>query len=239
MPTAEQTRWFHPTPGRFVVALLIIEALLWLSDRFGWWHKGYAVLTGLAGVGVAMLLLLVWLGVALVVRRRFQFSIRSLLVMVVVVALPCSWMTVETQLAKRQTVAVEAIRKLGGQVWYDYEFAKTPAAKHAWLETALGKDFFFSVVDVDVCNTYKLGGTPASIDPKFVTHDISDASLSHLEGMSELRRLRIGGTEVTDVGLIHLAGLTRLGELDLTATKVTDEGVAKLQKALPNGKIIR
>ena len=31
------------------------RCLLWLSDRFGWlgWHKGYAVLTGVAG-GVAM-----------------------------------------------------------------------------------------------------------------------------------------------------------------------------------------
>ena len=48
-----RTRWFHLTPGRFVLALLAVEVLLWLSERFGWlgWHKGYVVLTGVAVVG--------------------------------------------------------------------------------------------------------------------------------------------------------------------------------------------
>jgi hypothetical protein len=78
--TDAQLRWFRLTPGRFVPALLLIESLLWLTDRFGWWHKGYAVLTAVAAVGVAMLLLLVWFAVAVIVRRRFQFSIKSLLV---------------------------------------------------------------------------------------------------------------------------------------------------------------
>ena len=75
--TQARVRWFHLTPGRFVLALLAVEVLLWLSERFGWlgWHKGYAVLTGVAVVGVAMLLMLVWFGVALIFRRRFQFSI--------------------------------------------------------------------------------------------------------------------------------------------------------------------
>ena len=60
MDAPTQTRWFHLTPGRFVIGLLAVEGLLWLSDRFGWlgWHKGYAVLTGVACVGVAMLVML-------------------------------------------------------------------------------------------------------------------------------------------------------------------------------------
>ena len=97
MDAPTQTRWFHLTPGRFVIGLLAVEGLLWLSDRFGWlgWHKGYAVLTGVASVGVAMVLMLVWFAVAVVFRRRFQFSMRSLLVLVVVVAVPCSWLAVE------------------------------------------------------------------------------------------------------------------------------------------------
>ena len=102
--TPTRVRWLHPTPGRFVLALLAVEVLLWLSERFGWlgWHKGYAVLTGVAVVGVAMVLVLVWFGVAVVFWRRFQFSLRSLLVLVVVVALPCSWLGVEMRTARRQ-----------------------------------------------------------------------------------------------------------------------------------------
>jgi len=95
MPTTDpQARWFHPTPDRFVLLLLAVECLLWLSERFGWlgWHKCYAVLTAVASVGVAMLGMFVWFAVAVAFRRRFQFSLRSLLVLVVVVALPCSWL---------------------------------------------------------------------------------------------------------------------------------------------------
>ena len=39
--------------------------------------------------------MLAWFSAGLVFRRRFQFSVRSLLVLVVVVAVPCSWMAVE------------------------------------------------------------------------------------------------------------------------------------------------
>jgi len=67
MSANPQRRWFHLTPGRFVLALLAVEVLLWLSERFGWlpWHKGYAVLTCVACVGVAMLLMPVWFAVAI------------------------------------------------------------------------------------------------------------------------------------------------------------------------------
>jgi predicted nucleic acid-binding protein len=59
--TKPQPRWFHLTPGRCLAGLLAVEVLLWLSERIGWlgWHKGYAVLTGVAVMGVAMLLMLV------------------------------------------------------------------------------------------------------------------------------------------------------------------------------------
>jgi hypothetical protein len=40
--TQPRIRRFHLTPGHFVLLLLAVEVLLWLSDRFGWlgWHKG-------------------------------------------------------------------------------------------------------------------------------------------------------------------------------------------------------
>src|SRR5271166_4349850 len=74
-------RWFHPTPGKLVIGLLVLECLLWLSNWLGWphWHKGYAVLVSVATVGVVMLMMLLWFAVALVFRCRFQCSIRSLL----------------------------------------------------------------------------------------------------------------------------------------------------------------
>ena len=146
----------------------------WLSERFGWlgWHKSYAVLTAVASVGAVMLLLLAWFGVALVFRRWFQFSLRSLLFLVVVVALPCSWLAVEMKKATKQQEAVEALIRLNCGFEYDYEVQFDPSSGlqieeewypgkpdampsgPAWLRKCLGDDFFNSLYEVN-CN-----GTP-------------------------------------------------------------------------------
>ena len=80
--------------------------------------------------------MLLWFLVALVFRRRFQFSLRSLLLLVVVVAIPCSWLSVELKAARGAArAAVEAIERLGGQVSYDFGVAGTAvhsAAEPPW-----------------------------------------------------------------------------------------------------------
>ena len=83
-------RWFRITPDRFLLGLLAVEGILLLSERFRWFpfneHKNWTVLIALGVVCVAVVLLLLWFSVSLVLRRRFQFSLRSLLMLVVVVA---------------------------------------------------------------------------------------------------------------------------------------------------------
>ena len=46
-------------------------------------------------------------------------------------------------------------------------------------------------------------------------------------------------TQVTDASLEHFKGLTNLQELALHGTQVTDAGVTELKKALPNCQISR
>ena len=100
MPTPH-SRWYRLTPDRLILVLLAVEGLLWLSERLGWpvWHKGYAVLTAVATVGVAFLAMLLWFAASLIFHWRFQFSLRSLLVLAVVIALPGSWMAAEIRQA--------------------------------------------------------------------------------------------------------------------------------------------
>ena len=117
-PTAETSkpklRWFHATPGRLLVVLLAVEGILFLSER--WFPKGWAVLIAIASVIAAMVLMLLWFTAALLFRWRFQYGLRSLLLLVVIVAVPCSWLATEMQQARKQKEAVEAILKLGGWV---------------------------------------------------------------------------------------------------------------------------
>jgi len=155
--TQPRTRWFHLTPGRFVLALLVVECLLWLSERYGWlgWHKGYAVLTAVAAVGLAMIAMLVWFGLALVFRRRFQFSIGSLLVLVVVVAVSCSWFAAEINEAKEQKAAVEALAAYALFSRHDWEEdlhdgvqSRREPPGSAWLRSLVGDEVFADVVEV-------------------------------------------------------------------------------------------
>ncbi len=227
---APKPRWYRLTPDRCVIGLLVVECLLWLSERFQWltWHKGYAVLSAVAVVGVAMLVMLFWFAVSLLFRWRFQFSIRALLVLVVAVAVSCSWLAVEIRAAKKQWAAVAAIELLGASVDYDWQVDVNGKAlrnaqppKPEWLRDLPGDDFFSHV-------------QAAHHHPWF-----TDVGLEHLEGLTQLQQLYLYGTQVTDAGLKHLKGLTQLQQLYLYGTKVTDEGVKNLQQALPNCKIAR
>jgi hypothetical protein len=217
-------RWYRLTPDRFLLALLAVEGLLWLSERFQWFafnsHKGWTVLIAVAAIGVALLLLLLWFLVSLLFRLPFQFGIRSLLVLTIVVALPCSWLAIGLRQASNQQAAREAFAARGGSAPYDYELdasrnwhriqpAQSPAP--AWLHKVVGDDFFADVAVVNLADT-----------------SVTDAGLEHLKGLRQLRMLILGSTQVTDAGLEHLDGLNRLQVLYLMNTQVTDAGLKHL-----------
>ncbi len=255
MDDTTQTRWFHLTPGRFVIGLLAVQALLWLSECFGWlrWHKGYAVLTAVASVGVAMLVMLVWFAVALVFRCRFQFSLRLLLVMVVVVAVPCSWLAVEMKKAREQKAAVQLFFESGCLVSYDghtdengnlhvFDIDLTkPTTMHfptvqdeGPLASVLGREFFHSAWAA-TASKFPLPGDSSFM--KYTRRGVAEAMLFALKDLPDLRALDLSQAPVNDSDMEHVMPLKQLRQLDLTDSNVTDAGVAKLQQALPNCKI--
>ena len=197
METLDKPRCFHLTPSWLIVGLLVVEGLLFLSDWYRWptWHKGYAVVIAVAAVGVAFILMLLWLIVALVFRLRFQFGIRSLLIFTLVVALPFSWLAVEVKAAREQKAAVDEIARLDGRMSYDWEVdanlkfvsnAEPPGPE--WLRNLLGVDFFAHVL----CVNLNLS-------------EVTDADLPHLEALNQLRVLLLIGTKVTDDGVNKLS----------------------------------
>src|SRR5689334_12270618 len=94
------------TPGRIAAAILIGEGVLFLSNWLGWWHKGYAVLSCISVACAGILLVLLWFLAALLFRLQFQFSLRSLLLLTLAVAVPCSWLAAELRRAKEQAAAL-------------------------------------------------------------------------------------------------------------------------------------
>lgn len=59
---------------------------------------------------------------------------------------------------------------------------------------------------------------------------VTDAGLSTVAGMKNLKKLHLPNTAVTDAGIESLLGLENLEYLNLFNTKVTDAGIAKLEK---------
>ncbi len=82
--------------------------------------QGTSLVQGLAAI---LVLLLLWFAIAIVFRRRFQFTIRSLLLLTVIVSIWGSWFGIETQKAKRQEASVEALRKLDALLKYDFLYS--------------------------------------------------------------------------------------------------------------------
>jgi len=96
MDDTSRSRWYRLTPDRLILVLLIVECLFWLSQRFQWFafnqDKGWTVLIAMAVVAATIFLMLLWFIGILNFPSPFQFGIRSLLILTVAVAIPCSWL---------------------------------------------------------------------------------------------------------------------------------------------------
>jgi hypothetical protein len=228
-------RWLHPTPGRLLVVLLAVELALLVSRP--WFPKGWAVLFAVAAVGVFLLFMLLWLAFALLLRRRFQFSIRSLLLLTVAVAVPCSWMAVEMKWAREQRKAVEPIKKMGWSVSYGIPFnaSEYPLAL-VWIREQLGDDFFGIVAVVNLSSTQvtdagleNLKGFTELQTLSLFNTKVTDAGLENLKGLGQLQELYVGDTKITDIGLNYIKSLPLLHDLGLDHTQITDSGLEGLK----------
>jgi hypothetical protein len=195
-------------------------------------------------------------------RRWCQFSLRSLLLLVLAVSLSMGLLVVPIDRAHRQRAAIDALRRAGWEV-----HCEDTGAGPAWAKRILAHGFFAeavrahsrrAVTDEELVHLRRLPRLRALIiSGRGVTDDgmihvgelheltslylctteVGDEGLSPLGRLTELRGLYLTSTQVTDVGLGHLAQLGNLKELHLYRTHVTDEGVRQLQAALPECKI--
>ena len=166
-------------------------------------------------------------------RCRFQYSMRTLLIFLLLASIGMAWFGAKWRAARQQRDAVAAIRALGGLVTYDYEAdyvasrANGPCVPPgpAWALALLGEDFFADVVAVHVSRLL-IGGPPRSVP-------ITDAWLEHIGKLSRLEVLDLKDSCVSDAGLKQIQRLTRLRRLDLRRDGITDAGL------VPIGKLTR
>lgn len=173
-----------------------------------------------------------------------QFSLRTLLLLVLVVSLPVSWFAVRMQKAIRQREAAEALEALGCIVAFDND---TASPRSDWLGGWFGDDVFLVVGnESEVSDTdLMLLAEFSQLKTLYLDRtDVTDAGLEHLSGLHNLDELWLSDTQVTDAGLEHLTALDNLGTLVLDGTNVSDAGLDSLRRieslrmlSLPYGKI--
>lgn len=212
--SVRKARWYSPTVAKFLFTILATQVVLYHSQHFKWFAfnqlKGH---TAVITVTTTVIGLLLVAGVV-VLGRKAQFTLATLMLIVPVVVIPCSWLVQEMNQARLQAQIVAAFEPYR----LNYNTPSPDSVIRKWFEPTFGKDLFVDVSEM-------------------LTDQAADANLVLLKEVKQLERLYLGRTNVTDAGLEHLKELTQLRFLLLDGTDVTDAGVADLQKALPNCSI--
>jgi hypothetical protein len=185
-------------------------------------------------------------------RRWYQFSLRTLLIVMLVVSIPCALLGRKIERKRREREVLDAINKIGGQVHYDYErwswslagTQKKEPPGPGWLRALLGENFFCEVdeahivgvssktkiTDADLSNL-GLSSFPRlrSLTLKVNSLKITDAGLETIRDLTQIQELTLILPNVTDSGLRNLRGLTQLERLTLWGTRITNAGLVNLR----------
>lgn len=154
-------------------------------------------------------------------RRRFRFSLRTLLLLVAICSVGFGWLGYKMRQASQQWEAVRAMQKSEFTVFYDYEFDtdgnhnyRTIPPTPAWLRKLFGDDFFANVAGVGLKD-----------------RPVTDADFAHLQELTHLKILELTNAEITNGRLTYLRGMSQLQALSLSKnSQITDDGVAIIQK---------
>ncbi|MFZ5831465.1 MAG: hypothetical protein ACOY3P_15380 [Planctomycetota bacterium] len=158
-------------------------------------------------------------------RRWLQYSLRTLLIVMTLLAV---WLAFYTSRARRQARAAKALEEAGAEVLYFNRFQHSANAARFtkpvapdWLRDLLSVDF------VDSVRTVVLTGNHPNV-PR--SEPVSDAHLAHLKDLPEVEALILVSRSgsVTNAGLAHVAKLSQLKELMLANPSITDEGIGQL-----------
>jgi len=150
------------------------------------------------------------------------------------------------------TTAVAAIKRIGGNVQrtgtgesgWDVEFqirGGNLTDEQLTLVAALGNVISLNLRDTKITSAglVQLKDLTSLRRLHLERTAVGDTGVKHLQGLANLEYLNLYSTGVTDRSLEHLAGLTKLRKLYVWQTKVTDAGVDKLERALPQLKVVR
>jgi Leucine-rich repeat (LRR) protein len=186
-------------------------------------------------------------------RLPLRYSLRALLLLMLVAALCCAEFGRRLRRAQRQAPAVGFLKSLGATIAYDYQevtlekkynvkrIVRGNSPYPEWLLRRLGVDFFHNVTQVHVEATRRLPDEVVErlwiairdlpdleiLDTGFVTRPGAIRALSRHRN---LKALSLRCSAVADEDFAVLASLHRLEELILNDSPITDAGVSQISR---------
>jgi hypothetical protein len=149
-------------------------------------------------------------------HNRFQFDLKMILLLFLVVASASSWIAVRRQRMYPVEQALSALAPFQLNIgdpapYYPFmaDFSKSPRQPT--------DDELAALEVLRSLNYVNLSGAP-----------ITDAGLAHLHGLYRLDLLNLSNTQITDAGLVYLREMKRLELLDLSGTRITGIGLGQL-----------
>jgi hypothetical protein len=226
--------WNCVTPNRCLIVLLAMECFLFLSEQFQWFEfnrgPGCAVVIALLAAGAGLVLMCAWFIARLLLHRQPTVRIVTLLLLIVSLVIPCSWLKSFREQYQQETMiekeTLEKIAMYGGKK--DGEAGQGPLGLEwrvigiNFYDSAISDDGLLNVVPhlkrIHYLNSLNFTGTA-----------ITDRSVRTLvEELPRLRLLHFTETSITDDGIPYLAKFKDLHYLDISGTVVSDQSVAEL-----------
>ena len=178
-------------------------------------------------------------------RRWLSFSIRTLLVAMLIFASLFAWLGKHVIRTRAERPVVAQIQAAGGNAYYDYQLgfgfvnpAKTPVGSKL-VRTMLGDDIYATVnvvsfynptTDADIKDLHKLANL---LDVSISGPGITDECIDDLLRINKFRSLNLSDTSITPEGLARLSASKTLQHLTLYGNTVTDAHLQTLP-SFPN-----
>jgi hypothetical protein len=113
-------------------------------------------------------------------RRWLQFSLRTLMVLMLLVSVPLGWLAVQLKRGREQKQAVIALRKLGGRVGYERDASGRLQSRLPQFVGSVEEDLYANVTTVRLSNCL-----------------IADLDLGHIRGLIDIQDLDLTNTPIT------------------------------------------
>lgn len=158
-------------------------------------------------------------------RRWFQFSLRTLLLAMLVFGCGLGWLASKRMKSQKAWEPIRSAERR--RSFFNLE-------EGTWVEKKLGIDVpkaskIVVVCSSDLFESGDLAQIPTLQDIQAFGPAVTDDDLKLLENLPELRSFDVHHSQITSQGLSHFRGLSKLEHLGIDGSDVTDEGLTTLQ----------